>query len=68
MKDFNMQIVTVSVADLGCLSQILMFIHPRYRLSDPGSNNSNERGVGEKFVSLPVLVASKVKFYKIILF
>jgi hypothetical protein len=56
MKDFNMQFVTVSVADPGCLSQIRMFIHPGYRLSDPGYNNKEK--FGKNFVSLPVFCCS----------
>ncbi len=35
-----------SVTDPGCLSRILIYIHPgsRTRISDSGSNNSNKRG------------------------
>jgi hypothetical protein len=32
-----------SVADRGCLSRILSFVHPGYWISDPGSKNSNIR-------------------------
>ncbi len=30
-----------SVADLKCLSRILIFVHPGSRIPDPGSKNSN---------------------------
>jgi hypothetical protein len=32
-----------SVADPGCLSRILIFIHPGSQISDPGTKNSNKR-------------------------
>jgi hypothetical protein len=32
-----------SVADPGCLSRILIFVHPGSQISDPGSKNSNKR-------------------------
>jgi hypothetical protein len=41
--------ILVSVADPGCLS----------RISDPGYNNGNKIGGGEKFVVLPFFIATK---------
>jgi hypothetical protein len=41
-----------SIADPGCLSRILIFIHPGSRIPYPGSNNSTRRG-GKFFVFLP---------------
>jgi hypothetical protein len=38
------------VADTGCLSRILIFIHTGLRISDPGSNIT-ERGEGRNFLS-----------------
>jgi hypothetical protein len=32
-------------ADLGCLSRILIFTHPGFRILGPGSKNRNKRGV-----------------------
>ncbi len=40
-----------NVADPGCLSWILIFIHPGCRISDHGFNNSYKRGGGKLFLS-----------------
>jgi hypothetical protein len=39
------------VADPGCLSRIPIFTHPGSRISDPGSKNSNKRGVKKNLLS-----------------
>ncbi len=40
------QELKIGVAYLGCLSRILIFIHPGSRFPDPGSNNNNKRRGG----------------------
>ncbi len=57
-----------SVADPVCLSRILILTHPGSRISDPGSRNSNKRGVKKKFVVEPFFVATNFTKLKIILF
>jgi hypothetical protein len=55
-----------SVADPGCLSRILIFIHPRSWISDP-KITTKERDE-KKFVAIPFCVATNFKKLKIILF
>jgi hypothetical protein len=54
---------SLSVADPGCLSRILIFTHPGSRISDPGSKNSIKRE-GLKKISCHNLLCSH-KFHKI---
>ncbi len=54
--------IQASVGDRGCLSRILIFSHPRSRISEPRSNNNSKKG-GRKFV-LSNLFCSH-KFHKI---
>ncbi len=53
-----------SVADLGCLSRILIFTHPGSRISDPGSKNSNKRERWKK-ISCHTFLCSH-KFHRIV--
>jgi hypothetical protein len=57
-----------SAADPGCLSRILIFIRPGYRISDPGSNSSNKREGGNKICCPTFFVATNTTKLKIILF
>jgi hypothetical protein len=43
-KNKNMGLRSGSVVDLGCLSRILIFIHPGSWIPDSRSINSNKRG------------------------
>jgi hypothetical protein len=53
------------VADLGCLSRILIFVHPGSRIPDP-KTATKERGE-KKFVVVPFLEATKITKLKTIL-
>ncbi len=62
------KIVLSSVADLGCLSQILIYIHLGSQIPDLGSKNTNKREGRKKFVVLPLFVATNIKKFKLNLF
>jgi hypothetical protein len=44
-----------SVADPGCLSRILIFVHPRCRVPDPDPKTAIKERAEKKFVRLPFL-------------
>jgi hypothetical protein len=48
------KVIYCSVADLGCLSRILIFIHPGSQIPDPGSQiqQQEQKRRGERFVVL----------------
>ncbi len=56
-----------SVADPGCLSRIMIFIHPGSCISDPGSKNSNKREGWKKLVVITFYVATNFTKLQIIL-
>ncbi len=58
---------TRSVADPGCLSRILIFVHSGSRISDPGSRNSNKREGKKNFCCPTFFVATKITKSEIIL-
>jgi hypothetical protein len=62
----NIHLVT-SVADLGCLSRILIFTHPGSRISDSGSGIQKTKERGEKIFYHSFYVATNFIKFKIIL-
>jgi hypothetical protein len=49
-EEEQIQVQLSSVADPGCLSRILIFVHPGSRIPNPGSKNSNKREVWKKYL------------------
>jgi hypothetical protein len=57
--------------DPGCLSRILIFTHPGFRILDLGSRIQKQQQkirVKKKFVVIPLFVATNCTKFKIILF
>ncbi len=66
------EIDTISVADLGCLSRILIFTHPGSRIPDPGSRISDPKTATKErgkifFFVIPFYGATNFTKLKIIL-
>jgi hypothetical protein len=66
-EEEQIQVQLSSVADPGCLSRILIFVHPGSRIPNPGSKNSNKREGWKKYYLFYLFfVATNITKFKII--
>jgi hypothetical protein len=55
----NIPCLLASIADPGCLSRILIFVHPGSRIPDPSSKTATKERSEKKFVVLPFFCSHK---------